>query len=77
MPYSFSNLEPPKEDDLSIKDKTAEFILSPICPLFGGSTVCNKYKIYAVLNIPIVTVPRMESQGNYSEENTSIRQNKH
>ena len=22
-----------------MKDKTAEFILSPMCPLFGGSTV--------------------------------------
>ena len=35
------HLEPLKEDNLSIKDKTAEFILSPTCPLFGGSTVCT------------------------------------
>ena len=28
-----------EEDNLSIKDKTAEFILSPKCPLFGGSTI--------------------------------------
>ena len=28
-----------EEDNLSIRDKTAEFILSPKCPLFGGSTV--------------------------------------
>ena len=28
-----------KEDNLSIKDKTAEFILSPMCPLLGGSSV--------------------------------------
>ena len=43
MTYSFStvlvHLEPLKEDSLSIKDKTAEFILSPTCPLFRGSTV--------------------------------------
>ena len=41
MPYSFSTLilEPLKEDNLSIKDKVAEFILSPTCPLFRGSTV--------------------------------------
>ena len=39
-------IESLKEDNLSInkstlarKDKTAEFILSPTCPLFGGSTV--------------------------------------
>ena len=29
MPYS---LEPLKEDNLSIKGKTTEFILSPMCP---------------------------------------------
>ena len=28
-----------EEHNLSIMDKTAEFILSPKCPLFGGSTV--------------------------------------
>ena len=28
-----------EEDNVSIKDKTAEFILLPKCPLFGGSTV--------------------------------------
>ena len=27
------------EDNLSTRDKTAEFILAPKCPLFGGSTV--------------------------------------
>ena len=36
MPYSLVHLEPLKEDNLFIKDKTAEFILSPMCPLFGG-----------------------------------------
>ena len=33
------HFEPPKEDNVSTKDKTSEFILSPTCPLFGGSTV--------------------------------------
>ena len=31
--------KPLKEDNLSRRDKTAEFILVPKCPLFGGSTV--------------------------------------
>ena len=29
------------EDNLSTKDKTAEFILSSTCSLFGGSTECH------------------------------------
>ena len=33
------HFEPPKEDNLSTKDKTTEFILIPRCPLFGGPTV--------------------------------------
>ena len=39
--HALVHLEPLKEDivNLSIKDKTAGFILSPMCPLFGGSTV--------------------------------------
>ena len=36
--YTF---EPLKEDNLSTKNKTAEFILSLTCPLVGGSTVIN------------------------------------
>ena len=39
LPIALLHFEPPKEDNLSTKDKTAEFILSPTCPLFGGSTV--------------------------------------
>ena len=42
MPYSFSTF---REDNLSIKDKTAEFILSPTCPLFRGSTVTDFWSI--------------------------------
>ena len=38
-PIVLVHLEPLKEDNLSVKDKTAEFILFPTCPLFGGSTV--------------------------------------
>ena len=38
-PIVFVHLEPLKEDNLSIKDKIAEFILPSTCPLFGGSTV--------------------------------------
>ena len=38
-PIVLVHLEPLKEDKLSIKDKTAKFILFPTCPLFGGSTV--------------------------------------
>ena len=37
FPYSIENLR--EEDNFQIKDKTAEFILLPKCPLFGGSTV--------------------------------------
>ena len=33
------HFEPPKEDNLSTKNKSAEFMLSPKCPLFRGSTV--------------------------------------
>ena len=29
--------KPLKEDNLSTRDKTAEFILVPKCPVFGGS----------------------------------------
>ena len=32
-----------EEDNLSTKDKTSEVILSPMCPLFGGSTVTVYY----------------------------------
>ena len=40
-PYSFNILTTSEKrmTDLSTKDKTIEFILSPTCPLFGGSTV--------------------------------------
>ena len=38
-PIVLVHLKPLEEDNLSIKDKTAEFILSPMCPLFRGSTV--------------------------------------
>ena len=41
------DLEPPKEDNLSTKDTTAEFILSPTCTVFGGSTVC-RFKLYSL-----------------------------
>ena len=37
--YSY---EPPKEDNFSTKDTTAEFILYPKCPLFGGSAVITE-----------------------------------
>ena len=36
MPYSFSTFRTSKR---GLKDKTAEFMLSPTCLLFGGSTV--------------------------------------
>ena len=39
FPIVIVHLEPLKEDNLSIKDKTAEFVLSSTCLLFGGSTV--------------------------------------
>ena len=42
-------LIPLKEDSLSIKDKTAEFILSPMCPLFRGSTVYSVYALHSVI----------------------------
>ena len=49
-PIVIVHLEPLKEDNLSMKDKTAEFILSSTCPLFVGSTVlmsllCNSFAI--------------------------------
>ena len=37
--YKLYIKKPLKEDNLSTRDKTAEFILVPKCPLFGGSTV--------------------------------------
>ena len=41
FPYTvvLIHFEPPKKDNLSTKDTTAELILSPKCLLFGGSTV--------------------------------------
>ena len=39
FPIVLIHFEPLKEDNLSTKDTAAEFILSPTCPLFGGSTV--------------------------------------
>ena len=41
FPYIFNTLHDNlrEEDNLSTKDKTSEFILSPTCPLFRGSTV--------------------------------------
>ena len=36
------HFEPPKEENLSTKNKLAEFMSSPKCPKFGGSTVCHK-----------------------------------
>ena len=35
-----------REDNLSLKDKTAEFVLSPKCPLFGGSIVVDNHDNY-------------------------------
>ena len=35
--------EPPKEENLSTKNKSAGFMLSPKCPLFGGFTVLYTY----------------------------------
>ena len=39
FPMVLIHYDPPKEDNLSTKDTIAEFILSPKCPLFRGSTV--------------------------------------
>ena len=41
------HFEPPKEDNLSTKSKSAEFMSSPECPLCGGSTV-------EVLDLPLI-----------------------
>ena len=57
MPYIvLVHLEHLKEDNLSIKDKTAEFILSPTCPLFGGSTLCiiNYYDIVHCMAVCLI-----------------------
>ena len=35
--------EPPKEENLSTKNKSVEFMLPPKCPLFGGFTVQYTY----------------------------------
>ena len=40
-PIVLVHLVPRTEDNLSIKDKTDEFILSPTCPIFRGSTVVH------------------------------------
>ena len=39
LPMVLIHLNLRKEDNLSTKDKTLEFILFPKCPLFGGLTV--------------------------------------
>ena len=39
LPFPIVSENLREEDNLSIRDKTAEFILFPKCPLFGGSTV--------------------------------------
>ena len=40
-PIVLVHLVPLTEDNLSIKDKTDKFILSPTCPIFGGSTIVH------------------------------------
>ena len=45
-----------EEDNLSTKDKTAGFILSPKCPLFGGSTVLYSTSLDILLHIPHLLV---------------------
>ena len=35
------HFESPKEENLSTKNKSAEFMLSPKCPLFGGSSTLS------------------------------------
>ena len=35
---SYNAFEPPKEEKLSAKNKSVEFMMSPKCPLFGDST---------------------------------------
>ena len=47
-----------EEDNLSIKDKTAEFILFLQCPLFRGSTV--------IYNIVVLSHPNLHQQLRYS-----------
>ena len=36
------HFEPPKKENFSTMNKSAEFMLSPKCPLFGGSSVLCK-----------------------------------
>ena len=52
-PNNIVHFEPPKEDNLSTNDTTAEFILSPTCPLFGGSTVYYVDVLKSHLRTPI------------------------
>ena len=40
-PIVLVHLVPQTEDNLSIKDKTDEFILSPTCPIFLYSTIVH------------------------------------
>ena len=48
FPIVVIHFEPQKEDILSTTDKTTDFILSLMCPLFEGSTV-YKYNSQDVL----------------------------
>ena len=45
--YDFPTIhfEPPKEENLSTKNKLVEFMSSPKCPLCGGSTAKTLYMI--------------------------------
>ena len=58
-PIVLAHLEPLKEDNLSIKDRTAEFMLSPTCPLLGDSTVF--IHLLLSMHIPIQFAPSESS----------------
>ena len=65
-----------EEDNLSIKDKTAEFILFPKCPLFGGSTVLHKNAIVVLINtsdnLILGRVIRIIIQGQFHHTSVTV-----
>ena len=57
-PIVLIHFERPKEDNHSTKDTAAELILSPMCPLFGGSTVHVYIKFLPCTSMYIWGAPR-------------------
>ena len=76
--YNFYiHFEPPKEEHISIKNKSAEFMLSSKCPIFGGSTVRNMHIGISLQSILRETENTTEDWEIIIRKHSTILINKH